>query len=121
MNDFDIALISKMAGVRQRTMATITKLSNITWKDGIDTLNKDEKGIFDTVKDEIEEGVVEEYEKEHDNPVDKVNSVVSCASNVVLSENANNTAKGWIGPGEKKGVCHMLVNEERMKWVEDDE
>ena len=104
--------------VRQRKNYYLAETINRELRD---TLNKDEKGIFDTVKDEIEEGVVEEYEKEHDNPVDKVNSVVSCASNVVLSENANNTAKGWIGPGEKKGVCHMLVNEERMKWVEDDE
>ena len=26
---------------------------------------------------------------------------------------------GWIRAQERKGICHMLVNEEKIKWVED--
>jgi hypothetical protein len=39
------------------------------------------------------------------------------APKVLISTAVDKATFNWIGPGEKKGVCHMLVNDERMKWV----
>lgn len=26
---------------------------------------------------------------------------------------------GWVQASQKKGLCHMLVNEERMRWKDE--
>ena len=40
---------------------------------------------------------------------------------MIISSNTEQIMYNWIGPGEKMGVCHMLVNDERLEWVESDE
>ena len=32
-----------------------------------------------------------------------------------------NTNPPWIGPSQKQGVCHILVNEGKINWVIGDE
>ena len=78
-----------------------------------------EADIFDVIKDEIEEGIYKVRHEEYEDAVYKVNAVTDRASDVILSENSEEYTYKWMGPGEKKGVCHMLVNDERLKWVDD--
>lgn len=85
-----------------------------------DTIHHNEVG-FDTLKEEVEEGIVETSERVYASPVEKVDSVMEKAGAVPISHNTDEIMLGWIGVGEKKGVCHMLVNEDRLKWVDDDE
>lgn len=88
-----------------------------------DTILPDEADVFDVLKDEIEAGIDEIRYRPYSNGVEKIDAVMIRASDVQLSPRAQIMTNYWIGPGEKKGVCHMLVGDKRLKWVgdEDDE
>lgn len=75
--------------------------------------------IFDTVKDEMYEGVVDTEQEEYDCGFDRLSAVMKHATVVQLSRNSENMTLNWIGPGEKKGICHMLVNDKRLNWMGD--
>lgn len=49
-----------------------------------------------------------------------MNAVMEHATLVELSSNLQTVTLNWIGPGEKKGICHMLVNDEKLSWIEGD-
>lgn len=86
-----------------------------------DSLRQGETDNFETLKDEIEAGV---YLASHDfsypDGLTKANAVLDKASFLPISYNTQDALFNWIGPGEKQGVCHMLVNEERLEWVKKD-
>lgn len=82
-----------------------------------DSIRPGENDPFDDLKNEIEEGIIEVAESAHSNPVAKVDAVMSKAVEVSISTGVDDATNNWIGPGERKGVCHMLVNDERLKWV----
>lgn len=86
-----------------------------------DSIRPNEDDCFSVLKDEIEDGIYETSSRKHADPVEKIDVVMERAAIVPISSNTENITYNWIGPGEKKGVCHMLVNEERLKWVEDNE
>lgn len=76
---------------------------------------------FENLKDEIYDGVIDVREREYDLAYDRLNAVMSHATTVTTSYNLNQKLLGWIGPAEKKGVCHMLVNDHRLRWMEDED
>ena len=86
-----------------------------------DSVEKEESGLFDTLKEEVESGIYEISHKTYSNGLEKANTVLDRAGTISLSVNTQNSFFNWIGPGEKKGVCHMLVNDERLEWVDKDE
>lgn len=77
-----------------------------------------ERDPFEALKDEIEFGIFAEKRKTYQNAVDKVDAVVGKASELSISSMVDDATNHWIGVGEKAGVCHMLVNDERLKWVD---
>ena len=85
-----------------------------------DTLKLKESEGFDKAKDEVFDGVIETCDKTYDNGYDRLVAVIEKASGVILSKGVQAALLEWIGPGEKQGMCHMLVNDRRMRWVEDD-
>lgn len=85
-----------------------------------DTVRKDDKG-FDTLKEEIEDGVYTEAHAKYPNGLEKADAVLSASVKVQISQNTDDYMLGWVGPGERRGVCHMLVNDHKLSWVEDDE
>lgn len=82
-----------------------------------DSVMPGEPDPFDALKDEVEMGIFEVKRKVYDDAVQKVDAVVGKAAELSLSKAVNDATFDWIGVGEKKGVCHMLVNDERLKWV----
>lgn len=86
-----------------------------------DSIRPDEEDCFDVLKDEIEYGIYQTSRKSYPNPVSKVDAVMERASIIPISQNTNTITYNWIGAGEKQGVCNMLVNDERLKWVDEDE
>ena len=82
-----------------------------------DTVLPGEKDPFDVLKDEIEFGIFSEKRKTYPDAVQKVDAVVGKASELTISTMVDDATNHWIGVGEKAGVCHMLVNDERLKWV----
>ena len=86
-----------------------------------DTIRLDEEDGFDLLKDEVCDGVITTCEKSYNSGFDRLTAVMEHATSVPLSNNLQDRMLDWVGPGEKKGVCHMLVNEERLGWMEVDD
>ena len=75
---------------------------------------------FETLKEETHDGIIEIHERDYDHGFARLNAVMSQAAIVPISKCALRETD-WIGNSEKKGVCHFLVNDRRIKWVDDDE
>lgn len=86
-----------------------------------DTMIEGEVDSFENLKDEIYDGVIDVRDREYDLAYDRLNAVMSHATTISTSYNLNQKLLGWIGPAEKKGVCHMLVNDHRLRWMEDED
>ena len=83
-----------------------------------DSVQPDEASPVDVLKEEMEEGVYETRHHGYDNALLRVNAVMEQAYKVQLSSWVDQATFNWVGPSEKKGVCHILVNDERFKWVD---
>ena len=86
-----------------------------------DTLKVDEESNFKIFKDEVYDGVIDTCETDYDNGYERMKAVIQHATTVQLSSNTEDRMLRWVGPGEKKGACHMLVNDERLYWCDGDE
>ncbi|HIP13381.1 MAG TPA: hypothetical protein EYG73_11780 [Arcobacter sp.] len=83
-------------------------------------LNRDSlpDGIFKNLKDNIYDGVSSKSREEFDDGYKKVLAIESEAGKIPIESNPLKDACQTI---DKKGLCHHLVNDERLTWVEDDE
>ena len=86
-----------------------------------DTFTLDESDTFDILKDEMYDGVIETCDRDFNTGYERMTSVLEHATMVPISNNLEDRLLDWVGAGEKKGVCHMLVNDKKIKWMEDDE
>lgn len=84
-----------------------------------DSMLISEKDGFDVLKDEVYEGVINVRDRDFDLGYDRLNAVIDQATLIQLSNNLNNILLDWVGAGEKKGVCHILVNDERLTWMDE--
>lgn len=80
-----------------------------------------EEEDFDILKEEVEDGIYTVANKQYRRGIDKADAVLHTAGTLPLSHNTENNMLGWVGPGEKRGVCHILVNDQKLTWVEGDE
>lgn len=84
-----------------------------------DSFRQGESDNFETLKDEIEAGVyLVSHDSSYPDGLKKANAVLDKAGGLPISYNTQDALFNWIGPGEKQGVCHILVNEERLEWVD---
>ena len=87
-----------------------------------DTIRLDEEDDFEQLKDEVYDGVIGTRDsRSYTTGFDRMCAVMQQASSLPLSNNLQNITLDWVGPGEKQGVCHMLVNDDRLYWVEEDD
>ena len=64
--------------------------------------------------------VIDTCDAEYDNGYERMKAVIQHATTVPLSSNTEDRMLRWVGPGEKKGACHMLVNDEKLYWCNGD-
>ena len=76
---------------------------------------------FEVLKDETFDGIIEVHEAEYSNGFERLNAVVKHASTVSTDKSLLSSKLHCIGNSEKKGVCHILVNDRRLKWVNNDD
>jgi len=93
-------------------------MAELVCRETRDAVRPDEASPIEALKDEVEEGIYGTRRRPYNDAVLKVNAVMEQASKVPISSWVDNATFNWIGPAEKKGVCHILVNDERFKWVE---
>ena len=78
---------------------------------------------FQNLKDDAYEGISPTfYDDRHATGYARLQAVLEKITNTTLSKSTFINIAGLIGNLEKKGICHILVNDERIKsWVNIDE
>lgn len=86
-----------------------------------DFYGEDEVKQFDVLKDEIYDGIIDVYEDDWSNGLERVKKVLAQASRVSVARCWLSKTTDWIGNSQKKGICHILVNDGRIQgWKEED-
>lgn len=87
-----------------------------------DLYDMKEKDQFEVLKDEMFEGVTEVWEDEAKNGLERMRKVMAQATKTSLDKCRICKDTEWVGNSQRKGVCHFLVGENRLKgWVRDDD
>lgn len=78
---------------------------------------------FQVLKDDAFEGIeTTYYDEDYENGYDRLKAVLEKITNTTLSKSALVNVIGLIGNLEKKGICHILVNDDVINsWVNVDE
>lgn len=76
---------------------------------------------FQVLKDEIYDGIIDIFEDDWDNGLIRVRKVLIQASKVTVARCWLSRDTDWIGNAQKKGVCHILINDGRITgWRDED-
>ena len=76
---------------------------------------------FEVLKGETYDGIIEVHEADYPTGFDRLNAVTKHVSTVSTDKSLLCSKLHCIGNSEKKGVCHMLVNDKRIIWVNNDD
>ena len=76
--------------------------------------NEDE---FYCLEEEIYEGIKEIHNDDYENGFKRLNKDLAQATTVQTSKSLLDSKLKMIGSKEKKGVCHMLVEDKNIRWV----
>jgi hypothetical protein len=77
---------------------------------------------FEVLKEETFDGVVDIWEQDHKNGFIRLLKVLAQAAQIRIDRCWLCRDTDWIGNSQKKGVCHILVNDGKIKgWVKRDE
>ena len=83
-----------------------------------DVYDETEPDQFEVLKDETYDGVVDVWEQDYQNGYLRLVQVLAQAVKIRVDRCWLIRDTDWIGNSQKKGVCHVLVNEGRIKgWV----
>lgn len=73
------------------------------------------QGTFESLQDDIYDGVIDTHDDDHNDGFQKVLSVTKAARNMQITANA---LISCTNPKDRDGICHQLVNEERLHWIQ---
>ena len=76
---------------------------------------------FETLENDTYDGIIDTHSMSYNNGYERLLHVLQQAVSLSSGKSLLWELPKWIGASEKKGVCHILVNDKRMKWVIDDE
>lgn len=76
-----------------------------------------DESLYDDIKKEIHYCVADICNQDYDDGFLRANATLDKARLVPLDVND----LGKINPSDKSGICHELVNDEKLKWVEEDD
>lgn len=80
-----------------------------------DTLTDSQQ--FDVLKDEVYDGIIDTHEQDYDSGYKRLVEDLKQAAVINTSKCMLDSKLHCIGVSERKGVCHMLVNDNKLKWV----
>lgn len=80
-----------------------------------DTLTDSQQ--FNVLKEEIYNGIIDIHEQDYDSGYKRLVADLQQASITNTSKCLLDSKLHCIGNSERKGVCHMLVNDSKLKWV----
>lgn len=71
-------------------------------------------GTFESLQGDIYDGVIDTHDADHADGFEKVCAVTKAARDLQITENA---LISCTKPKDRDGICHQLVNEERLRWM----
>lgn len=71
-------------------------------------------GTFESLQEDIYDGVIDTHDAHHPDGYEKVCAVTKAAREVQITANA---LISCTKPKDRDGICHQLVNEERLQWT----
>lgn len=81
----------------------------------------DDEDPFEELLEESYDGIIEVWEKQYPDGLDRMEAVLSQAVQISMESNLISRETAWITVRVKKGLCHVLVNEGRIEgWVYDE-
>jgi hypothetical protein len=87
-----------------------------------DIYTEDFPNQFNILEDEIQSGIIEVWEEDHKSGFDRLNKVMGQSATIQLDRCWLARETDWIGVNQRKGVCHVLVNEKKLDgWLKKDE
>lgn len=86
-----------------------------------DPLGLNATGEFNVLKEETLDGIIDVYEDYYNSGFERLKNVMKHITTIQLNKSLLTRLPGWISNSEKKGFCHMLVNDGQIKWVDADE
>jgi hypothetical protein len=75
--------------------------------------DKTAPGTFESLQDEVFEGVVDTCDRKFDDGLARVNAVTDRATDLPLDAHPLNKA---TFVKDRKGICHQLANDDRLTW-----
>jgi hypothetical protein len=72
------------------------------------------EGTFESLQDDIYDGVIDIHDTIHADGYERVCAVTKAARDMQITANALITC---VNPKDRDGICHQLVNEERLQWT----
>lgn len=75
------------------------------------------KNQFEILKSETYEGVKDTAKKKHDNGYERLLAVMEQSTVISVNGYILSRSPHWINNKIKKGVCHFLVVDDKLKWV----
>lgn len=84
--------------------------------ESLETFSRDAfpTGCYDDLKDECYEGVHSVVRQKHDNGYDRFLAVSTQSASLPYS---SHPLFHYIQTSDRKGLCHQLVNDQRLKWI----
>ncbi len=71
---------------------------------------------------EVYDGILDTWEMSYKNGMMRLQSVLKQAAVVAIQKCWLSRETDWVGNAEKNGVCHFLVNDNKLSgWVRDDD
>lgn len=71
-------------------------------------------GTFESLQGDIYTGVIDTHDADHADGYQKVCVVTKAAKDMQITANA---LISRTNPKDREGICHQLVNEERLRWI----
>lgn len=73
---------------------------------------------YEALKEEIESGVIDTWESDYKDGFERMSCVLTQATNTTTESTLLGRDTKWVSNDVKKGICHVLVNEKKLKgWV----
>lgn len=86
-----------------------------------DTLTFNKTDEFKVLKDETYNGIIDVCEDEYSSGFTRLNGVMKHVTTIQLNKSLLTKLPGYVSNSEKKGICHLLVNDGDIKWAVDNE
>jgi hypothetical protein len=72
------------------------------------------EGTFEALQDDVHAGVIEVAESEHASGMERLSKVLTTSGQLDLSAH---TLISVSKLDDRKGICHQLANEDRLRWI----